>query len=62
MSVGELMKQRPSDRKYTGGAVPREMLKQCSTSAGLSPSACNDQPLRFVAVGVAELKSRVANK
>lgn len=46
----ELALKRESCRNYDGRPVPHELLKSVLETACLSPSACNSQPWRMIAV------------
>lgn len=46
----ELALKRESCRAYDGRPVPRELLQEILETACLSPSACNSQPWRLIAV------------
>jgi nitroreductase len=46
-ALQELAKWRKSVRRYQLKAVPRNLIDQAITVAGLAPSACNRQPFEF---------------
>ncbi len=46
----DLALKRESCRQYDGRPVPRELLQTILETACLSPSACNSQPWRLIAV------------
>jgi len=46
----ELAKKRRSIRRYTGEKIDRKDLDKCVEAARYSPSACNNQPWKFIIV------------
>lgn len=56
----ELILRRQSDRKYSGMQVEAEKLERILEAARMSPSACNAQPWKFVAVTDPELLKSIA--
>jgi len=56
----ELMRQRQSDRGYTGRPVEQEKIDRALEAARLAPSACNAQPWKFIVVDEPGLKNRIA--
>jgi iodotyrosine deiodinase len=50
---------RRTVRDFSDRPVAREVIEQCLRAAGTAPSGANQQPWRFVAVGDAQLKSRI---
>ncbi len=53
--------RRRSVRWFEQKPVPRQLLDKAFTIAGLSPSACNRQPFRFLVFDDSELVSEVAS-
>ena len=51
-----LQRTRESCRVYSDKPVSRELLTHLVEVAGLSPSACNSQPWRFIVVDDPEVK------
>ena len=60
MELLELLRRRRSVRRYSGGAVPREIIERCLEAARVAPSACNSQPWRFIVVDDPDLKNTLA--
>jgi nitroreductase len=56
----DLIATRQSDRKYSDRIVDREAAERILEAGRLSPSACNAQPWKFIAVNDAELISKLA--
>ena len=54
-----LQRTRESCRVYSDKPVSRELLTHLVEVAGLSPSACNSQPWRFIVVDDPEVKGRM---
>ena len=54
-----LQRTRESCRVYSEKPVSRELLTHLVEVAGLSPSACNSQPWRFIVVDNPEMKGRM---
>lgn len=57
----ELVLRRQSDRKYTDKPVENEQLERIITAGRMSPSACNAQPWKFIAVTDPELIEEIGN-
>ena len=60
MSVLELMQRRSSVRSYQDRPVETEKLRQVLEAARVAPSACNNQPWRFVVVTDKALQTRIS--
>ncbi len=59
MDLMEIIKQRTSCRSYQTKALPDEVLKRCLEAARWAPSACNQQPWRFIVIKDRELRERI---
>jgi nitroreductase len=59
LDVFEAVKTRRSIRKYTDKPVEKEKLGKVLEAARLSPSACNNQPWRFIAVIDKEVREKL---
>ena len=57
-----LARKRLSCRSYLEQPVPRELLDYCLEAARLAPSACNQQPWRFIVVSDPELRKQIADR
>ena len=55
-----LVQRRASVRQFEQRAVPRVLIERAVAAAAQAPSACNRQPLRYVAVAEGPLKSQLA--
>lgn len=62
MNFLELAKMRTSCRAYQDRAVPSEILAYCLEAAQAAPSACNQQPWRFVVVETPELRAELSRR
>ena len=62
MNVFDAIKNRTSCRSYLDKAVPDDALERCLEAARLAPSACNQQPWRFVVVKDRELRERICDE
>ncbi len=60
MTFLELTKKRLSCRSYLDKPVPSEVLAYCLEAAQLAPSACNQQPWRFIVVETPELRAELS--
>jgi len=60
MDVMETIRTRRSVRAYRSDPIPGELLEQVTEALRLAPSACNNQPWRFILVCDADLRRRVA--
>jgi len=60
MSVLDLMKRRCSVRKFEDRPVEQEKLEQILEAGRVAPSACNNQPWRFVVVRDKELQKKIS--
>jgi nitroreductase len=60
MNFLELAKLRTSCRSYQDRPVPSETLAYCLEAAQVAPSACNQQPWRFVVVETPELRAELS--
>lgn len=58
----EIIEHRTSCRAYRTDPVPPEYLQQILESARLAPSACNQQPWRFVVVRRQEIRRRIVEE
>jgi nitroreductase len=56
----DLVERRVSCRKYKHDPVPSELVEQILEAARLAPSACNNQPWRFVVVTDNDRRERLA--
>jgi nitroreductase len=59
MDVLETIRRRTSCRGYQEKAVPDDVLERCLEAARWAPSACNQQPWRFIVVKDRELRERI---
>ncbi len=57
----ELVLRRQSDRKYSNKPVEDEQLERIITAGRMSPSACNAQPWKFIAVTDPKLIEEIGN-
>jgi nitroreductase len=62
MDALELMRRRCSVRDFTDQPVTREDLLRVLEAARIAPSACNNQPWRFVVVDEPALKLRISER
>ncbi len=62
MNFLELAKKRLSCRDYLDKPVPSEALAYCLEAARLAPSACNQQPWRFIIVEDPELRGKLSKE
>ena len=60
MNVMDAIRTRRSVRKYDGRPIPDEVLQRMKDALRLAPSACNNQPWRFVLVSDPALKKELA--
>jgi nitroreductase len=60
ISVLEAIRIRRSIRDYKSDPIPPEVLERVTDALRLAPSACNNQPWRFVLVTEPELRQKVA--
>ncbi len=60
MNFLELTKKRTSCRSYLDKPVPSDALAYCLEAAQLAPSACNQQPSRFIVVETPELRAELS--
>ncbi len=60
MPVLELMKQRCSVRQYQDRRIERDKLLYVLEAARVAPSACNNQPWRFVVIEDKALYAKIA--
>jgi nitroreductase len=56
----DLIRNRQSQRKYTGQPVEKEKLLRCIEAARLAPSANNSQPWKFIIIDDVRLMNAVA--
>jgi len=52
----EAIKERQSVRNYLDKEIPEELLRQVLEAGRLAPSACNNQPWKFIVVKDKKLK------
>jgi nitroreductase len=63
MNFTFLAASRRSTRRYKKNSpIPRDHLEMCMDSARMSPSACNSQPWKFVAVDDALLIEKISKE
>ncbi len=62
MSVAEAIAGRVSCRDYKPDPVPEKHILRILEAARLAPSACNQQPWRFVVVRDADRRSRIVKE
>lgn len=55
----DMLATRRTVRDFSERPVPRAAIAECLRAAGTAPSGANQQPWRFVAVGDAQVKSRI---
>lgn len=53
------MRTRHTIRDFSDRPVPREIVENCVTVAGLAPSGANQQPWRFVLIGPGPLRKKL---
>ena len=59
MEFYEVLRRRRSVRAYVPEAIPEKVLSRLFEAVQLAPSACNNQPVRFLFVTEAETKHRI---
>jgi nitroreductase len=59
MDILETIKKRTSCRCYQENAIPDDLIERCLEAARWAPSACNQQPWRFIVVKDRELRERI---
>lgn len=57
----KLALHRQSVRSYKSDSIDRQDILKCISSARMSPSACNSQPWKFVAVDDVEKKEQICS-
>ena len=62
MELRTVIEKRRSCRAYLEREVPVELIRECVEAARLAPSACNQQPWRFIAVTEPELRKRLCRE
>lgn len=62
MQFLDLVKTRQSVREYLDKPVERAKINRCLEAARLAPSACNDQPWKYIIVDDLQLKNTVAKE
>ena len=62
MSVAEAIAQRVSCRAYKPDPVPERQILRILEAARLAPSACNEQPWRFVVVRDPQRRRRIVDE
>ncbi|MBA7549072.1 NADH dehydrogenase [subsurface metagenome] len=55
----EAIKKRQSIRSYLNKEIPEELLQQILEAGRLAPSACNNQPWKFIVVRDKNLKKKL---
>jgi len=55
----EAIKKRQSVRSYLDKEIPEELLRQVLEAGRLAPSACNNQPWKFIVVKDKKLKEKL---
>jgi nitroreductase len=60
MSVLDTIKMRRSIRKYLSKDIPPDVKERLMESLRLAPSACNNQPWRFIIIAEEQRRQRVA--
>ena len=59
--VLEAIKKRQSVRSYLSKEIPGELLQQVLEAGRVAPSACNNQPWKFIVVRDKNLKERLVS-
>ena len=59
--VLEAIKKRQSVRSYLSKEIPGELLQQVLEAGRVAPSACNNQPWKFIVVRDENLKERLVS-
>lgn len=59
MEFYEVLRRRRSIRAYTADAIPEATLRRLGEAVRLAPSACNNQPVRFLFVTNPETRRRL---
>jgi len=59
MTVLEVIRRRRSVRAYEGRAIPAQVMERMCEALRLAPSACNNQPWKFVIVTNAEIRKQL---
>lgn len=59
--VLEVIKKRQSVRSYQDKEIPEEILQQVLEAGRLAPSACNNQPWKFIVVRDKRLRERLVS-
>lgn len=59
--VLEAIRKRQSVRSYQDKEIPEEILQQILEAGRLAPSACNNQPWKFIVVRDKNLKKRLVS-
>jgi len=62
MDILDTIKRRTSCRCYQETAVPDDVLERCLEAARWAPSACNQQPWRFIVVKERGLRERICSE
>jgi nitroreductase len=62
MDFLQLIKSRTSCRSYQEKTIHDDVLEQCLEAARRAPSACNQQPWRFIVVKNRELRERICRE
>lgn len=61
MTVMEAIRRRRSIRAYDSRPIPGEVLEQVLEALRMAPSACNNQPWKFVVVTDANLRKQLVD-
>lgn len=59
MDFYEVLRRRRSIRSYRAEAVPEKTLSRLAEAIRLAPSACNNQPTRFLFISDPEVRRRL---
>lgn len=59
MEFYDVLRQRRSIRAYNADGIPEAALERIFDAVGLAPSACNNQPTRFLFVSDPEVRGRL---
>lgn len=60
MNVIDVIRMRRSVRQYDSRPIPDEVMQRMKDALRLAPSACNNQPWKFVIVSNPDMKKRIA--
>jgi len=59
MEFYDVLRRRRSVRSYSSEPVPEKTLERLADAIRLAPSACNNQPIRFLFISEPEAKRRI---